>query len=658
MARRHGANMFADKKRTRSSKVLLSIMWQYLSQFKGYIILIGFITLFYTAAVTFQPIIVEKAIDGLIGENDLSSLTILVVIYFALAIVAWVSQSLTTWYMAIVQNSLVHSLRTATFEGLVNADMTYHHQNQSGNITSRVINDTQEITTGLAVFTTSATNLLVAFSTLGVLFSISVWFGLISLLALPTSFMITKIISSKGKEKMMQVRSAMGRVSGKLAENLSGVAIAKSFNQEDRTSGEIRKLNEETFGYFKQLGMLFTMIFPSITLVSMLMIMGVLISGGYLNANNAVTLGSIYLGTVMVRRFISPILALSNNITNLQASLAALDRVTDVLNSKPGISNKPGAVNLQIDRGEIVIESVSFAYAGEDPEEVARKQKEKMKTMMGGNGGKMSKDSKHNPEQMKNMREKHETNRKDTIRSREEIIVLNDVSFTIPAGKKTALVGHTGAGKTTITKLLLRFYDPKSGGSIKIDGQDLRDITLESLYDSISLVSQEPYLFVGSVLDNIKYGKPGATDNEVYAISELLGADQFIEALAEGYDTFLIESGKSLSAGQRQMITIARTMLSDPKILILDEATSRLDAFTESLVQEAQNMLFENRTTLIIAHRLSTIRDVDQIVVMDDAKVVEIGNHDELMQLKGKYYELYRTYYAHQGLETIELESE
>lgn len=658
MARRHGANMFADKKRTRSSKVLLSIMWQYLSQFKGYIILIGFITLFYTAAVTFQPIIVEKAIDGLIGENDLSSLTILVVIYFALAIVAWVSQSLTTWYMAIVQNSLVHSLRTATFEGLVNADMTYHHQNQSGNITSRVINDTQEITTGLAVFTTSATNLLVAFSTLGVLFSISVWFGLISLLALPTAFMITKIISSKGKEKMMQVRSAMGRVSGKLAENLSGVAIAKSFNQEDRTSGEIRKLNEETFGYFKQLGMLFTMIFPSITLVSMLMIMGVLISGGYLNANNAVTLGSIYLGTVMVRRFISPILALSNNITNLQASLAALDRVTDVLNSKPGISNKPGAVNLQIDMGEIVIESVSFAYAGEDPEEVARKQKEKMKTMMGGNGGKMSKDSKHNPEQMKNMREKHETNRKDTIRSREEIIVLNDVSFTIPAGKKTALVGHTGAGKTTITKLLLRFYDPKSGGSIKIDGQDLRDITLESLYDSISLVSQEPYLFVGSVLDNIKYGKPGATDNEVYAISELLGADQFIEALAEGYDTFLIESGKSLSAGQRQMITIARTMLSDPKILILDEATSRLDAFTESLVQEAQNMLFENRTTLIIAHRLSTIRDVDQIVVMDDAKVVEIGNHDELMQLKGKYYELYRTYYAHQGLETIELESE
>lgn len=658
MARRHGANMFADKNRTRSSKVLLSIMWQYLSQFKGYIILIGFITLFYTAAVTFQPIIVEKAIDGLIGENDLSSLTILVVIYFALAIVAWVSQSLTTWYMAIVQNSLVHSLRTATFEGLVNADMTYHHQNQSGNITSRVINDTQEITTGLAVFTTSATNLLVAFSTLGVLFSISVWFGLISLLALPTAFMITKIISSKGKAKMMQVRSAMGRVSGKLAENLSGVAIAKSFNQEDRTSGEIRKLNEETFGYFKQLGMLFTMIFPSITLVSMLMIMGVLISGGYLNANNAVTLGSIYLGTVMVRRFISPILALSNNITNLQASLAALDRVTDVLNSKPGISNKPGAVNLQIDRGEIVIESVSFAYAGEDPEEVARKQKEKMKTMMGGNGGKMSKDSKHNPEQMKNMREKHETNRKDTIRSREEIIVLNDVSFTIPAGKKTALVGHTGAGKTTITKLLLRFYDPKSGGSIKIDGQDLRDITLESLYDSISLVSQEPYLFVGSVLDNIKYGKPGATDNEVYAISELLGANQFIDALAEGYDTYLTESGKSLSAGQRQMITIARTMLSDPKILILDEATSRLDAFTESLVQEAQNMLFENRTTLIIAHRLSTIRDVDQIVVMDDAKVVEIGNHDELMQLKGKYYELYRTYYAHQGLETIELESE
>ena len=173
--------------------------------------------------------------------------------------------------------------------------------------------------------------------------------------------------------------------------------------------------------------------------------------------------------------------------------------------------------------------------------------------------------------------------------------------------------------------------------------------------DNISFVSQEPYLFAGTVFENIKYGNPSATDEEALKICELVGADQFIEALAQGYETVLAESGKSLSAGQRQMITIARTMLSDPKILILDEATSRLDAYTESLVQAAQLKLFEGRTTLIIAHRLSTIRDVDQIIVMDDAKAIEIGTHDELMKMQGKYYELYKTYYSHQGLEEIDI---
>lgn len=230
-----------------------------------------------------------------------------------------------------------------------------------------------------------------------------------------------------------------------------------------------------------------------------------------------------------------------------------------------------------------------------------------------------------------------------------ETKTLDDVSFTIPAGKKTALVGKTGAGKSTITKLILRFYDPTEG-SIRIDGMDLREITLESLYDSVSLVSQEPYLFMGTVMENIKYGRPDATDEEVYEICEMLGADEFIDALPDGYQTVLSESGKSLSAGQRQMITIARTMLRDPKILILDEATSRLDAFTESLVQEAQRKLFEGRTTLVIAHRLSTIRDVDQIIVIDGGKIIEVGSHDELMALKGKYFELYNTYYAHQGI--------
>ncbi|RMG34894.1 MAG: ABC transporter ATP-binding protein [Methanobacteriota archaeon] len=623
---RHRGAMFADRTRTRSSKVLLGILWRYLSPFKQIIFTVALLTLVYTAAVTYQPILVQNAIDQLLGGSSFDSLILLLVLYASLSLFSWLSNSLITWLMARVQNDLIHVLRSDTFEKMVEADMAYHAQVQSGNVTSRVINDTQEITAGLSVFTTSLTNLLVAFATLGVLFSISIWFGLIALLALPTAGIITKVISSKGRERMLKVRSSMGRVSGKLAENLAGVAIAKSFNQEERTSAEIRKLNDETFEYFKQLGAMFTMIFPSITLVSMVMISMILFVGGYMNEIGLMTSGAIYLGTVMVRRFLSPILALSNNITNLQASLAALDRVVDVLQTKPAVTNAPNAEQLIVTDGEIELKGVWFKYK---INETARKSRRRDDAVLAHSNGNVNES-----------------------RGRGEEWVLKNVSFKIPGKKKTALIGHTGAGKTTVTKLVLRFYDPDKG-SIVIDGQDIRGVTLESLYDSISLVTQEPYLFAGTILQNIKYGKPDASDEEVFELCRRIGADEFIEALPDGYDTEISESGKSLSAGQRQMITIARTMLQNPKILILDEATSRLDAYTESLVQEAQNMLFEGRTTLVIAHRLSTIRDVDQIVVMDHGEVVELGTHEELMKLKGKYYELYNTYYAHQGLEIM-----
>lgn len=621
---RHRGAMFADRSRTRSSKILLGILWKYLSPYKMRVAFIALLTLVYTIAVTYQPLLVQNAIDQLLGGSTFDSLVILLVVYASLSIFSWISNSLITWFMARIQNDLVHVLRVDTFEKMAEADMAYHAQVQSGNVTSRVINDTQEITAGLNVFTTSFTNMLVAVATLGVLFSISVWFGLISLLAIPTAGMITKVIASKGKERMLKVRSSMGRISGKLAENLAGVAIAKSFNQEKRTSEEIRKLNDETFGYFKQLGAMFVMIFPSITLVSMVMISMILFVGGYMNEQGLITSGAIYLGTVMVRRFLSPILALSNNITNLQASLAALDRVVDVLQTKPAVTNAPNAEQLVVEAGEIELDGVWFKYK---INETARKSKRRDEAILSGNDGKSS------------------INRGDEW-------VLQDVSFKIPGNKKTALIGHTGAGKTTVTKLILRFYDPDKG-SIRIDGQDIRSVTLESLYDSISLVTQEPYLFAGTILQNIKYGKPDATDEEVYEICRAIGADEFIETLPEGYNTEISDSGKSLSAGQRQMITIARTMLRNPKILILDEATSRLDAYTESLVQEAQVKLFEGRTTLVIAHRLSTIRDVDQIVVMDHGEVVEVGSHDELMKKGGKYFELYNIYYAHQGIEAI-----
>ncbi len=598
--RRHmGGSMFADKKRSRGSKQLFKIFWSFIGKdLKILLILISTIIVLYTIAATYQPIVLANAIDVTIDNPVIDVILTLTLIYLGLSILVWIFQSANVWFTSILSSRFIDNIRKKAFEKLIDADMSYHHKQQSGNITSRVINDSQEVATGLTVFTGTSSQFLLIFATLIVLGDISLYFILIALLAVPAAMLITKFIGTIGKKKMLQVRQAYGKVSGQLAENLAGITIAKSFNQEERTSKVIRDLNYETYGYMKQLGVIFMLVFPSISFIATILTVLVLIVGGVISQTDPfMTIGQIYLATVLVTRFLMPIIQLANNFTQLQASLAALDRIVDVIEAEPGIKDAENAQALELTRSEIAFNDVSFAYVKGEP-------------------------------------------------------VLKNVSFTIPSGQKTAIVGHTGAGKTTITNLIMRFYDPMNG-SILVDGQDLKHITLDTLYDQVSYVSQDPYLFAGTVIDNIRYGKPNASDAEIYRICELIGADQFIDALPQGYETSLQESGKSLSAGQRQMITIVRTMLSDPKILILDEATSRLDALTESLVQKAQLMLFEGRTTVIIAHRLSTIRDVEQILVVDDGELIEKGNHDELYKIKGKYHELYETYYSHQGIETL-----
>ncbi|MCY3413529.1 MAG: ABC transporter ATP-binding protein [Candidatus Heimdallarchaeota archaeon] len=663
--------MFADKKRSRSTKALLKIFWGFLEDDKNKLFLITIIIVFYTIASIYQPIIIQRAIDQFVTIDDTLSLSIinadilqLVMIFFGLSFMVWFLQSLNTWFTATLSTGMVDRIRKRSFKQLVDADMRYHHMNQSGEVTSRVINDTQEIATGLTVFTSTSAQLLLIVGTFAVLINLSIYFALISLLAIPIAWFLTKFISTIGRRRMLAVRQAIGRTSGKLAENLSGVMIAKSFNQEKKTSADIRKLNYETYGHMKSLGLVFMIMMPLISSISILLTFGVVIIGGFLSVTEiGMTIGSIYLGTVMVQRFLMPIIQLSNSFTQLQASLAALDRLVDIIEQEPEVKDSIEAVNLVVDRGEIDFNHVSFAYSADQVKKMKEQEKKEQmkKAMMSGSPrGMKEMDAKPNPEMMKKMKEMSATSDHAGLKKikggshEEEIIkpklVLKDVTFTIPAGQKWALVGHTGAGKTTITNLLMRFYDPNEG-VVSIDGQDLRNITIDSLYETISLVSQEPYLFASTILENIRYGKPSATDDEIYEMCKLIGADKFIKALPNSYDTLLSESGKSLSAGQRQMITIARTMLSDPKILVLDEATSRLDALSESLVQIAQNKLFEGRTTLIIAHRLSTIRDVNKIIAMEDGNIVEIGTHDELMKNQSVYYKLYNLYYRHQGLE-------
>lgn len=588
--------MLKERKRTRPAKVLLGILWQYLSAFKISLVVISLVVLVYAIASTYAPMVISQAIDMLGTSPTEQSMLVLTLIFLAITFAIWIFDSLNLWIMAHVKTQLVHSLRVDTFDKLVDADMNYHHKNQSGEITQRVIGDTEEVANGLNVFTNASSQLLLIFVTFGVVFWIDWTMALVALLAIPVAFVIIGVMSTVGRKRMMKVRRSAGQVSAKLAEALSGVTISKSFNREEWTSSEIKKLNQEMYHNMNRLGFIFTMIMPSIQMVASLLVALVLLIGGY--KSETLTIGTIYLGTVLVQRFLAPVIHLGSYFTQLQASFAALDRVVDVQEKEPAVKNLPGAKPLFLEDTSVEFDSVSFAY---------------------------------------------ETNTQ----------VLNQVSIKVASGAKIALVGHTGAGKTTITNLLMRFYDPNEGKVI-IGGQDLREVTLESIHDSISLVSQEPYLFADTVLENIRYGRPDATDKEIYDLCKMIGADEFIEVLPEGYQTVLQESGKSLSAGQRQMITIARTWLSDPRILVLDEATSRLDAYSESLVQRAQQLLFKGRTTIVIAHRLSTIRDVNKIIVLENGVVVEQGSNEELLTKKGKYYELYKTYYAHQGVRSLD----
>jgi ABC-type multidrug transport system fused ATPase/permease subunit len=421
-----------------------------------------------------------------------------------------------------------------------------------------------------------------------------------ALITVPVVIVMSALYGTIGQRTMLATQRAYGMVSGQIAENLGGIQIAKAFNRERETSSQLLELNNEAYKHNFRLTLFFTFLFPTVGAMSVFILAAVLFVGAGLATGTAAVLsiGELFLGIILVQRFMFPLLIVSLQGSQIQASLAAMDRISDVLDAEPTLVEADDAVSLEPSSDGITFENVTFSYL-------------------------------------------------------EGSEVLRDVSIKIEPGKTVAIVGATGAGKTTIASLINRFYDPQEG-RILIGDQDIKTVTLSSLHDTVALVSQEPYLFDGTVIENIKYGRPEATDTEIIELCQYTNACEFIETMPEAYDSQVLEGGKNLSSGQRQMVTIVRTLAANPRILILDEATSRLDAYSESLVQKAQEKLFAGRTTIVIAHRLSTIANADKILVFDKGQLVEQGTHSELLQMKGVYESLYKTYYAHQGVEELD----
>ena len=610
MGRAVRGSMGNDKKRAnRPLGVLLKALGGFLKGLGLLMLLASFISLIYSITQIISPLILTSGIDAfseMTTEGEVllfnrtmttqNAIILLTMIFGSMNIIGFFLNSLSTRILAKTNSIFVNNIRVQLYGKLINSSMNFIKNEQSGNITSRITSDTDQIATGIHIFTAISIQLVLLVTTFVLLLVRTSWqIILICLGSVPVALLISFILSRFGRRIILNIRQAFGIVSGKIAESFAGAAIAKSFNREETLSKQMGELNHQYYKMSQKFGLMMFITMPLISAVSSITTATILWAGGLIN----LSVGEIFLGITLSSQFLRPITFLSMAFPELQNSLGAVDRVIDVLEAAPAIEDSPEAEELE-ENYSVSFENVWFAY-------------------------------------------------------KDENYVIKDVSFDVKEGEMIALVGHTGAGKTTIASMLLpRFYDIQKG-SIKIGNQEIRNIKQSSLRNAIGLIPQEPYLFTASVYDNIKYGKPDATGDEIYKICKMIGADAFIEALPNGYETLVQEGGKKLSAGQRQMITIARTMLADPKILILDEATSRLDAYSESLVQSAQRILFENRTTFVIAHRLSTIHDAKKIVVFEHGELIEIGNHDELMKQDGIYAELYNTYYSFQGLETIDL---
>ncbi len=606
-----GKVLSARNEKRRASRplgVLLKALGGFLKGLGWLMALAAFISLIYSATQIFSPLILTRGIDAFsnIAEGQVvvfnqtmtiqNAIIILTLIFGSMNILGFFLNSLSTRILAKANSIFVNNIRVQLYSKLINSSMSYIKNEQSGNITSRITSDTDQIATGIHIFTMIAIQLVLLVTTLVILLTQTSWqIILICLASVPVALTISAVLSKFGRKIVLDIRQAFGIVSGKIAESFAGAAVAKSFNREKTLSKQMGVLNQQYYKMSQKFGLMMFITMPLIGAVSSITVATILWAGGLID----LSVGEIFLGITLSSLFLRPITFLSMAFPELQNSLGAVDRVIDVLEAAPAIEDSPDAKDLE-ENYSVSMKNVWFAYEDEN-------------------------------------------------------YVIKDVSFDVNEGEMVALVGHTGAGKTTIASMLLpRFYDLNKG-TIKVGDQEIRDLKQSSLRNAIGLIPQEPYLFTASVYDNIKYGKPDATEEEVYGICKLLGADAFIEALPMGYETLVQEGGKKLSAGQRQMITIARTMLADPKILILDEATSRLDAYSESLVQSAQRKLFENRTTFVIAHRLSTIHDAEKIIVLDHGELVEMGNHEELLKKEGIYADLYNTYYSFQGLETIDL---
>jgi ATP-binding cassette subfamily B protein len=539
-----------------------------------------------TATALAPPYLAKLAIDDGIRQEDLRVLTIVVALFVVAGVLSLVTSAAQTYFTGWTGERILADLRNKLFRHLQRLSLGYYERNRAGVIISRLTNDVealdQLVTDGVTTLVQSTLFLL---GTSVILFFLDWRLALATLTVLPLMFLATAFFRIYSARAYRAVRERLGLVTATLAEDIGGMRVIQAFRRERTNDRIFREVNSHYREANQQTVVLNGLYFPFVDFLSALATAIVLGYGGYLAFHGSIEIGTLFAFVLYLSNFFDPVQQLSQLYNTFLSAVAALDKIMDVMEEEPEVRDKPGARDLDRIKGDVAFENVRFGY-GEGPE------------------------------------------------------VLHGIDLDVPAGTTVALVGHTGAGKSTIAKLLARFYDPRDG-RITIDGVDLRDVTQASLRRQLGVVPQEGFLFAGTVRDNIAFGQPEADPAAVAAAAKAVGAHEFILALEDGYETNLQERGTRLSLGQRQLVAFARALLADPRILILDEATSSVDIGTERRIESALRTLLADRTAFVIAHRLSTIRDADLIVVLEHGRVVEQGTHDQLMAKRGLYTSLY-----------------
>lgn len=586
----YGSTKGTDEKRLQSGALLRRLL-RYLAPFR--LQLLGALVLVIITALVqaIGPALIARAIDVNITNKDLQGLTQTMLLLLGIYIVGLVSQSSQSYLIGGVGQRFLAQLRVQIFDKIQSLPLAFFDQNKAGDLMSRLVNDIQTINQLLSQGITQVIGSV--FSLVGILVAmvvLSLPLAAVSFLVLPVMIWITVIFARRSGLAFRRTRVVLGIVSSELEEELTGVRVAQAYNRTEANIQHFAEHNAANRDVNVQAVIVTSAFTPSIDMLSTLATAIVAAFGGWLVVNHKIAVGIVVAFFIYVQQFFRPIQIISSIYTQMQSALAGAERIFDLIDTPLKQLDTPEAQVLPPIEGRVVFEHVNFSYDA----------------------------------------------RPDPVN-----LVLHDINLVAEVGQTIALVGETGAGKSTLVNLIPRFYDVTSG-KVMIDGYDISDVTLASLRRQVGFVQQDTFLFSGTVADNIRYGRLDATDSEVEEAAKAVSVHDFILALPEGYKTKLGERGTGLSQGQRQLIAFARTVLAGARILILDEATSNIDTYTEGLIQNALKSVLKGRTAFVIAHRLSTVRDADLVLVVDKGQIVERGTHDELLALGGRYAELYQ----------------